>query len=273
MPATSVTSRARAAGRIAAGAASSGLSQNFLGAPWVAPLVTRAPERARPAIALRMLALSPHYFYARDLPAEADRNRRSRQAIAEALILPQLTGREWVVDYGCGPGFMARAVSARAAHVAGVDISAGVLACARVLNSRPNISYLTPAQLLRVGRRADLGYSFAVIQHLRDDACARMLAGLSAALRPGATLLLHFAEPGPDGWRTEAQWAADRSVAGRARLRYGLHCFGRTPGQLSALVTAAGFTDVRVTSLAGIGAVPGDDDITRQQLLTARRDG
>ena len=71
-------------------------------------------------------------------------------------------------------------------------------------------------------------------------------------------------------WRTEAQWLADGSLAGRARLRYGLHCFGRSMTEMVELATRCGFTEVVARPLSGTISVPGDD-IPDQHLLTARR--
>src|SRR5579863_6836882 len=81
-----------------------GGSQNFLGAGWVEWTVSHAPGAAREPLALRFLALSPHYFYDHDLAAEADRNRRSRQILADELVLPLVEPGARVLDYGCGPG-------------------------------------------------------------------------------------------------------------------------------------------------------------------------
>jgi SAM-dependent methyltransferase len=247
-----------------------GGSQNFLGARWVEWVVANAPEAARGGVALRFLSLSPHYFYDRDLAAEDRRNRWSRQILAGELIVPHLTPGARVVDYGCGPGYLAAAVARRAAHVDAVDISRGALACARALNGRPNVTYQTPAEFRAAARPADVAYSFAVVQHLRTDALVSMLAGLAAAVRPGGVLLLHFAVAGEHGYRAEGQWLSDGSLAGRARLRYGLNCFGRSPAELAGLVTRSGFTDVVTRPLGGSLSIPGDD-IPDQHLLTARR--
>lgn len=270
----SVVRTARIAGTLAVQLAASGAQQNFLGASWVARLVDGLPERTRTRAALRLLSFSPHYFYDRDVEAEAERNLRSRRALAEALIAPHLDPRARVIDYGCGPGYMARAVARMAGtgvHVDAVDISRGVLACARALNGVPGVSYLTPGELGRREGQADLAYSFAVVQHLRTEALTRAFRLLAAKVRPGGTLLVHFAEPGPGGWRTEADWNADRSLAGRARRRYGLNCFGRTPDEMRDLAAGHGFTDIQVTALRGQLTVPGDDDITSQHLLLAHR--
>jgi SAM-dependent methyltransferase len=264
-----LTKLMREAGHVAIIRAASGGSQNFLGAPWVARLVESAPRPASERVALRMLALSPHYFYDRDLRAESERNRRSRKALAQSLIAPHVSAETTVIDYGCGPGYLARAVAGLAGQVAAVDISPGVLACARVLNPAPNISYLRPAELARRLGQADLAYSFAVVQHLSTPALSAALQLLARSIRPGGTLLLHFAVTGEAGYRSEETWLADRSLTGRARLRYGLNCFGRTSAELRAAVAAAGFTGVVTRWLAGDSV--GDDDISQQHLLTATR--
>jgi SAM-dependent methyltransferase len=248
-----------------------GGSQNFLGAHWVEHIVDNSPTRIQERVALGFLSLSPHYFYDRNIRAEAERNRRSRRALADALVMPHVDGQACVLDYGCGPGYMASAVAERAGHVYAADISRGVLACARVLNGRPNITYLRPDELGRRPAVADLAYSFAVAQHLRTVGLADMLRLVAATLRPGGVLLLHFAVPGQGGWRTEGDWTADRSVIGRARLRYGLNCFGRSVGEMESLVSGNGFTEVVIRPLEGSVIVPGGDDVTRQHWLTARR--
>jgi cyclopropane fatty-acyl-phospholipid synthase-like methyltransferase len=248
-----------------------GGSQNFLGASWVAHLVENSPERIRQHIALRVLSLSPHYFYSSDIRAEAERNRQSRQALVEALLSPHLNPDARVIDYGCGPGYMARAVAARVRCVEAIDISPGVLACARVLNGSSNITYCTPTELRDTSHKADLAYSFAVIQHMGTDVLSQMLELLARKLNPKATLLLHFAVPGPNSYRTEGDWKADHSLAGRMKLRYGLHCFGRSVCEMETLVRERGFADVTVQHLSGTLRVPGDNDIPQQHLLTARR--
>lgn len=247
-----------------------GGSQNFLGARWVEWTVSHAPGAARKPLALRFLSLSPHYFYDRDLAAEADRNRRSREILAGELVLPLVKPGARVLDYGCGPGYLAAAVARRAGHVDAVDISRGVLACARALNGLPNICYQTPDQFRTSAGSVDLAYSFAVAQHLRTEVLVSVLGLLAAALRPEGTLLLHFAAAGEQGWRTEEQWLSDTSVNGRARLRYGLNCFGRPAAEMIDLVTRCGFTDVTARSLSGSITIAGDD-VENQHLLTARR--
>jgi SAM-dependent methyltransferase len=246
-----------------------GGSQNFLGARWVERVIDSSPAQVRERVALRFLSLSPHYFYDPDIQGEEARNRQSRQILADELIAPYLASRTRVLDYGCGPGYLAAAVAEKAAHVDAVDISRGVLACARVLNARPNITYQTPAELAG-NELADVAYSFAVVQHLRMETLEQVLSLLAGAVRPGAALLLHFAVPN-QVWRTEAQWRSDTSLTGRTKLRYGLNCFGRSAAEMADLVARNGFTDVTIRRLSGSVTVPCDDDVQDQHLLTARR--
>ncbi len=83
-----MTKLARDAGNVLVYRATWGGSQNFLGAGWVAGVVDNAPVPARESVALRLLALSPHYFYDRDVRCEHARNRRSRQILADAVVGP-----------------------------------------------------------------------------------------------------------------------------------------------------------------------------------------
>jgi SAM-dependent methyltransferase len=266
----SMSKLARVASDVLISRATWGGSQNFLGARWIEWAVDNAPEAARERVALRFLSLSPHYFYDRDLTAEAARNRRSRQILADELIAPCLAPGARVLDYGCGAGYLAAAVAPLAGQVHAVDISRGVLACARALNGRPNITYQTPEEFRAAADPVDVAYSFAVVQHLRTDALAAVVALLSEAVRPGGLLMLHFAVAGEQGYRTEGQWLSDDSLAGRARLRYGLNCFGRSAAEMADLVTRSGFTNVVARPLSGSITIPGDD-IPDQHLLTARR--
>jgi SAM-dependent methyltransferase len=265
------TRMTRVAGRTVASRAAWGGSQNFLGARWVEYLVDNSPISVRERVAMRLLSLSPHYFYDRDIRAEAERNRLSRIAIADALIAPHLTREMRVLDYGCGPGYMAHAVAGRARSVDAVDISRGVLACAKAINGGPNIRYMTLTEFRRQRRLSDLAYSFAVIQHLSRQSLVDMLGVLAGGVRAGGLVLLHFVVPDPDGWRSEEEWLASRSLANRAKLRYGLNCFARTEEEMTDILSGSGFADITIQPLSGTITIPGDDDIPRQHLLTARR--
>ena len=252
--------------RAGIGIATSGGSQDFLDAPWVNAVLRHTPPRRREQVALFVLSLSPHYFYDKDRRAEAARNRSSRELLVEEVLQPFLDPSALVLDYGCGPGYMAAAVARRVRAVEAVDVSRGVLGCAQVLNGAPNIIYETPQEALKRREPVDAAYSFAVIQHLTGMALHEALSLLRRRVRPGGTLLLHFAVP--DGhWRTEDEWRSDTSVKGRARLRFGLHCFGRQDTELCRLVTESGFRNAEARPLEGLTSV--NDDIARQSLLIA----
>jgi SAM-dependent methyltransferase len=253
--------------RSVAAAATSGGSQNFLGAAWVEGLLGRTPPARRESVALFLLSLSPHYFYASDRRAEAERNRVSRQGLVRDIVLPYLSPTTVALDFGCGPGYMAAAVAPHVAHVEAVDVSPGVLACARVLNGAPTIVYETTDEAAGRDDKVDVAYSFAVVQHLSDETCRSVLTTLHRRLRDAGRLLVH--SPVPDAkWRTEEAWRSDQSLRGRARLRFGLNCFGRDGDHLCRLAADAGFRDLAFAPLAGV--TDADPDIASEYLLTAR---
>jgi cyclopropane fatty-acyl-phospholipid synthase-like methyltransferase len=252
--------------RMVVGIFATGGTQNFLGAGWIAPIVRHTPHRWRQNVSLRFLALSPHYFYAKDRNAESDRNRRSRAELVGDLLLQHLNPSMRVIDYGCGPGYCAIEVASKVAIVEAVDISSGVLACADSLNGAPNVEYELPDECARRTEVVDLAYSFCVIQHMSDAILADAFEMLRNRLRPQGTLLVHFALP-ENHWRTEEEWREDTTLKGRVKLRVGLNCFGRSAESVSELLNRAGFDDVRIESLAGRTSV---DDIANQYWAIAR---
>lgn len=253
--------------RMVKAAITSGGEQNFLGARWVAGALRHTPPHLRRPLALWLLSLSPHYFYDRDRQAEARRNEESRAQLVRDLLAPVLRADLDVLDYGCGPGYMARAVGPQVHRLDAVDLSAGVIACAEVLNPGPNIHYDTVAGLRDRTVHCDLVYSFAVAQHLTDSTLRQVLSSIAGWLRPGGLLYLHVVLS-PPGWRDEQSWRADRTLRGQLRLRHGLHCFARTEQAVYAMAAAAGFVDVSISPLAG--RTTADPDIAGQHLLTAR---
>ncbi|WP_242423680.1 bifunctional 2-polyprenyl-6-hydroxyphenol methylase/3-demethylubiquinol 3-O-methyltransferase UbiG, partial [Frankia sp. EI5c] len=97
----------------------------------------------------------------------------------------------------CGPGYLARAVSGRVWSVAAVDVSRGVLACARVLNPAINIDYRTPREFFGSGRRVDIAVSLTMASRLGDDELSALLSSVRASVRPGGRLVLQAALPDP----------------------------------------------------------------------------
>jgi len=254
----------------------SGDSQVFLGASWVPLSIRMAPRKWRKRIALEWLAISPHYFFrtAKNenlghfsfLMSEWERNKRSRQLLADQIVKPYISPEFTILDYGCGPGWLAAAASSYAKRVIACDISKGVLECARVLNARPNLEYLEVHQtgLSEIENSSvDLIYSFAVIQHINDDTFYKILEEFHRVMKCGSIILCHVVLGGGIGWRTEVQWREDRSIAGRTKWVAGLHCFARDPEQITAIVKASGFVDIALDPIH----LPGDDDLAHQHLL------
>jgi cyclopropane fatty-acyl-phospholipid synthase-like methyltransferase len=239
---------ARHIASVVKGSLTLGGSQNFLGAPWVTASLRLTPSSYKTPVALWLLSLSPHYFYASDRQAEARRNSESRRQLAQDLLFDMLRPDMHVIDYGCGPGYMAYAVAANVAGVEAVDVSPGVLACARVLNSARNIEYETVMQFGQGRLVADVAYSFAVVQHLTDEGVRVALSLLRRRLRSRGLLLLHFATP-DDGFRTASEWEQDRTVRGRLRMRLALHCFGRSYEEMQRLLDEAGFEVMEIGPL------------------------
>jgi hypothetical protein len=87
-------------------------------------------------------------------------------------------------------------------------------------------------------------------------------------LKPGGVALCH-AVVDDARWRTEAQWRQDRSLRGRLRWEFGLHCFSRAAADVAEAVVKAGFTRPTIEVIRTLHDI--DDDIREQHLLTFRR--
>ena len=261
--------------------ANSGGSQVFLGAPWVPFTIKIAPDGWRERIALEWLAISPHYFYRTPankdlghlefLRSESKRNARSRHLLVEHIVRPHLNPDFTVLDYGCGPGFLAATASTHARRVIACDISKGVLECAKALNGRPNLEYLAVPPTGRLDiedQSVDLVYSFAVFQHIEDAVFKKILDELGRVMKNGAQALCHVVLVGASGWRTEVDWREDHSLAGRAKWIAGGHSFARDPVGVRVIVETAGFCEIAIESIR----VPTlDDDIAHQHLLRFKK--
>jgi ubiquinone/menaquinone biosynthesis C-methylase UbiE len=208
---------------------------------------------------------------ASEIDAELERNRRSRGALVRDLVLPRVSASSVVLDYGCGPGWAAAAVADETRSVYGVDIARAILRCAEVLNQRPNVEYLQVVNGRVSGLHdssIDFAYSLAVFQHLTRDACRRALSEIFRVTKPGSQVLLHVVLDHP-GWRTETEWMADGSIAGRLRATFGLRCFTRDREEVVSLVRGAGFDHVEVTAASNLTDV--EDDIRNEHVVTAAR--
>ncbi|MEP6672096.1 MAG: class I SAM-dependent methyltransferase [Chthoniobacter sp.] len=254
--------------------------QSFLGAGWVEGLLRLAPASYRRQMALTVLSWSPHYFYrgmnpeysrlshAEFTAREFERNKSTREKLCAAVLRPSLGSDQVVLDYGCGPGFLARSVSPHVRQVYAVDLSAGVIECARILNGAPNITFLPTAQLDEIPDAAvDLVYSFAVIQHVTDAVFREILATMLRKLKPGGQLLIHIVLDDAH-WRREEDWKGDRSVTGRLRLKYALNCFRRTAADVTGMLESAGCREIVIRPMQEWCPEP-FDDVCTQHLVSA----
>jgi 2-polyprenyl-3-methyl-5-hydroxy-6-metoxy-1,4-benzoquinol methylase len=154
--------------------------QSFLDAKWISFLLRKVPESKKRLWALRLLSLSPHYFFdngnsesrktshAEYLENAFSVNADSRVEIYRKMLASQLKPDTVVLDYGCGPGYLAKIVAPHVRKLYAVDISSGAIECARILNSEPNLIYcLIDGENLGIADGTiDTIYSFAVFQHL-----------------------------------------------------------------------------------------------------------
>jgi predicted TPR repeat methyltransferase len=156
----------------------------------------------------------------RFLEAEFDRNRFSSQEIFEQILKPHMHPEFHVLDYGCGPGFLAKAVSSFVKKVYAVDISRGVLECAKILDAATNIEYSDAGGLQRTvaDNSLDAICSIAVVQYATGDILGQILKNCHQKLKVGGKILFHVKLPDPQ-WRTGNDWLKDQTLMGKVRYR------------------------------------------------------
>lgn len=258
--------------------------QTFLGARWIKTVLNRAPASKKRIWALRLLALSPHYFLRPEGPEFEglsddehlekgyEECRESRLRVYDLIFKGRLRPSDVLIDYGCGPGFLSKAVAPHVSKVYSCDISSGALACAGVINGADNIEYVlaTDESLSQIkDESVDVAISFAVIQHLSDETFETVLDKCFRKLKPGGKIIFHI-QMINDLWQTEDEWKNDSSIKGRLKFRYGLHCFGRTEEAHLQLVAKHGFENIVTEDLTEM--VPDDPEAVRSQsLLTATK--
>jgi SAM-dependent methyltransferase len=255
-------------------------NQAFIGAKWLVLLLRLTPNFLQRNVALRILSISPHYFYRsfraeyagmpmnQFLEAEFERNRSSRERICDQVLAPHLKPDHQALEIGCGPGFLTKAVSRHVKTAYACDISIGVLECSRIINGAPNIKYVYSGEsgFAQIADSSlNLAYSFAVIQHLREPVIRSLFKVAGKKLRPGGLCLFQIQLD--DGkWKSESAWLEDQSVTGRLRLKYALNFFPRSEDFFKELAADAGFSVVSVRPMSEL--LDQDfDDIYHQHLL------
>lgn len=212
-------------------------SQTFLDAKWIRFLLKSSPKKLKKTVALNVLALSPHYFLGEKAENKKDfllreykRNLSSRQLLYQHVVANYISPESVVIDYGCGPGFLAKIVAAKARKLYALDISDGVLLCANTINHRENLSYLN---VLKAGANSipdnsiDLIYTFAVLQHVSAKLVDDIFHLFYKKLKVNGKALIQVQLLDPD-WKTEDEWIADSSLIGKFKYKYGLNCFSNT---------------------------------------------
>ena len=244
-----------------------GGEQEFLGARWISILLKVAPFRR---LAERLLSFSPHYFYGKsfwlsrkEIRSEFVRNDNSRKVLMEDVLSPHLQCSMTVLDYGCGPGFLAKHVSTRVAKVYAVDVVDGVLACAKLINPGKHPIDYRNIKIGMPSSTCQLAFSFAVFQHLTRDACERAAEFISSSLSFGGVAIIHLVIDA-DGW--ESEYEID-SVMLKVKRKYGLNCFSRSRTEYVKLFQSHGFGNIQIQQAKVLTDVT--DDIQGQHILTA----
>ena len=192
----------------------------------------------------------------------------------------ELSGHEIVADFGCGNGVLLELISSRVHQYVGVDFSEAFVRAAERRRDSRAISNGTfhcgdIAEFCEQHpNRFDAGFALDFSEHVYDDEFVRIGRAIYVALKPGASFYLHT----PNGAYFMERFR-ERGLLSQIEG----HVAVRDAKAYTALLTACGFTDIRVRYLAhylrlgaalhGLGALPVIGHYFRARLfLTCRKD-
>lgn len=173
-----------------------------------------------------------------------------------------------VLDFGCGLGYLAREVAKYSKNVVAVDISYGVIACAKELNSSSNISYyVNDGKCLSMldGSTIDLIYSFAVVQHLSEELFEGILREFFRVLKSHGKVICHIALS--DQPFTKSEHKINSFVTRFIKKRILLDMHLRTIEDVRQKIIKAGFKEPNIILAKQICDIEIEDDIVKQHLF------
>ncbi|MEA5573569.1 class I SAM-dependent methyltransferase [Calothrix sp. UHCC 0171] len=233
--------------------------QNFLGAFYIPFLLQSISPKFRKNLALNLLFISPHYYGTLPpnirrqdfIEAEHQGMLLSRESMIERKVKPHLNQNMIVLDHGCGPGYLASAVSRYCNRVIAVDISSGVIACAKAINGKPNIEYITESgtHLSQVENSSiDLIYSFAVMQHVTDDVCQQILQEFFRVLKPQGKIICEFVVDLQNTGNASINKQILNPFVKKIKERYILRVLGRPFPKIEKFILDSGLEIAKVTA-------------------------
>jgi SAM-dependent methyltransferase len=145
--------------------------------------------------------------YARRIYDELRLKPRDRELLDR--FAESVRGAGVACDLGCGPGHIARYLQGCGIEVCGMDLSDGMIDCARRLN--PGIPFMQgDMRALPVDDDAWAGIAaFYAIVNFERDRLAQPIGEMMRALRPDGKLLLSFHIGEDDSQVEEALWGLD----------------------------------------------------------------
>jgi cyclopropane fatty-acyl-phospholipid synthase-like methyltransferase len=249
-------------------------SQNFLGSFFLSFFIFLIPKKYKKKIALNVLSISPHYFIyhnqnsTSDLKREHQRNIICREDICNKLLKPHLNKNMNILDFGCGPGYLTMAASKHCKNILGIDISSGTIACAKILNLAKNCKYLSLTEKNQFYNKNknifDLIFSFAVFQHITNDAIKKNLKNFHKILKPDGTIICHIAiDSAKNAFFINKK--SQKNIKDTLRKQYKLNTYFRKKEDIIKLIQNSGFKIISIKLIKDIAKI--NDDIAEQHLF------